>query len=69
MSSVYLFRNRYEYWTFPIQVVTLWISSKPNKEFDMPMTGFQEVLFWYERTKYPPVIGGGDLLVLFRKIH
>ena len=26
-----------------MQVVALWISSKPNKEFDMPMTGSQEV--------------------------
>ena len=33
-----------------MQVVALWISSKPNKEFDMVMTGSQEVLFWYERT-------------------
>ena len=32
-----------------MQVVALWISGKPNKEFDMPMTGSQEVLFWYER--------------------
>ena len=23
---------------------------KPNKEFDLQMTGSQEVLFWYERT-------------------
>ena len=33
-----------------MQVVALWISSKPNKEFDMPMTGSQDVLFWYECT-------------------
>ena len=33
-----------------MRVVALWISSKPNKEFDMLMTGSQEVLFWYERT-------------------
>ena len=32
-----------------MQVVALWISSEPNKEFDMPMAGSQEVLFWYER--------------------
>ena len=24
-------------------MVALWISGKPNKEFDMPMTGSQEV--------------------------
>ena len=33
-----------------MQVVALRISNKPNKEFDMPITGSQEVLFWYERT-------------------
>ena len=31
-----------------MQVVALWISGKPDKEFNMPMTGSQEVLFWYE---------------------
>ena len=31
-------------------MVTLWINTKPNKDFDMSMTGSQEVLFWYERT-------------------
>ena len=25
-----------------MQVVALWISSEPNKEFDMPMAGSQE---------------------------
>ena len=33
-----------------MKVVALWISSKQNKEFDMLMTGSQELLFWYERT-------------------
>ena len=33
-----------------MQVITLWINSKPNKESDMSMTGSQEVLFLYERT-------------------
>ena len=33
-----------------MQVVALWISSKPNKEFDMPMTGSQEFLCWHEPT-------------------
>ena len=32
----------------PVQAVALWISSEPNKEFDMQITGAQEVLFWYE---------------------
>ena len=49
-SSVYLFQNRSEYWTFPVEVVTLWVNRKPNQEFDLQMTGSQEVLFWYERT-------------------
>ena len=35
---------------FPVQVVTLLISSEPNKETDTPMTGSHKVLFWYERT-------------------
>ena len=33
-----------------MQVVAQWISSKPNQEFDMPLTGSQDVLFWYECT-------------------
>ena len=33
-----------------MQVVALWISSKRNKEFDVPMTGSHEAVFWYERT-------------------
>ena len=33
-----------------MQVVALWISSKPNKEFDTPKSDSQEVFFWYERT-------------------
>ena len=49
-SSVYLFQNRSEYWTFPVEAVALWVSRKPNKEFDLQMTASQEVLFWYERT-------------------
>ena len=49
-SSVYLFQNRSEYWTFLVEVVALWVNRKPNKEFDLQMTGSQEVLFWYERT-------------------
>ena len=32
-----------------MKVVALWVSSNPNKEFDKLMTGFQEVLSWYER--------------------
>ena len=35
---------------FPVEAVTLWVNRKPNKEFDLQMTGSQEVLFWYERT-------------------
>ena len=42
-SSVYLFQNRSEYWTFPVEAVALWVNSKPNKEFDLQMTGSQEV--------------------------
>ena len=34
-----------------MQVVALWVSRKPNKEYDLPMTGSQEVLFWHERAK------------------
>ena len=49
-SSVYLFQNRSEYWTFPVEAVALWVNRKPNKEFDLKMTGSQEVLFWYEHT-------------------
>ena len=49
-SSVYLFQNRSEYWTFTVEAVALWVNRKPNKEFDLQMTGSQEVLFWYERT-------------------
>ena len=30
--------------------VALWVNRKPNKEFDLQMTGSQEVLFWYECT-------------------
>ena len=33
-----------------MEVVALWVNRKPNKEFDLQMTGSQEVLFWYERT-------------------
>ena len=53
-SSVYLFQNRSEYWTFPVEAVALWVNWKPNKEFDLQMTGSQEVLFWYERTIISP---------------
>ena len=53
-SSVYLFQNRSEYWTFPVEAVALWVNRKPNKEFDLQMTGSQEVLFWYERTIISP---------------
>ena len=49
-SSVYLFQNRSQYWTFPVEAVVLWVNRKPNKEFDLQMTGSQQVLFWYERT-------------------
>ena len=35
---------------FLVQVVSLWVSRKPSKEFDIPMIGSQEALFWYERT-------------------
>ena len=33
-----------------MEAVALWVNRKPNKEFDVQMTGSQEVLFWYERT-------------------
>ena len=33
-----------------MEAIALWVNRKPNKEFDLQMTGFQEVLFWYERT-------------------
>ena len=33
-----------------METVALWVNRKPNKEFDLQMTGSQEVLFWYERT-------------------
>ena len=49
-SSVYLFQDRSEYWTFPVEAVTLWVNGKPNKELDLQMTGSQDVLFWYEHT-------------------
>ena len=42
-SSVYLFQNRSKYWTFPVEAVALWVNRKPNKEFDLQMTGSQEV--------------------------
>ena len=32
-----------------MEAVALWINRKPDKEFDLQMTGSQEVLFWYER--------------------
>ena len=49
-SNAYLFQNRSEYWTFPVEAVTLWVNRKPNKELILQMTGSQQVLFWYERT-------------------
>ena len=49
-SSVYLFQNRSEYWTFLVDPVGLWVNRKPNKEFDLQITGSPEVLFWYEHT-------------------
>ena len=33
-----------------MEAVALWVNRKPNKEFDLQMTGSQEVLFWYEHT-------------------
>ena len=33
-----------------MEAVALWVNRKLNKEFDLQMTGSQEVLFWYERT-------------------
>ena len=30
-----------------METVALWVNRKPNKEFDLQMTGSQEVLFWY----------------------
>ena len=33
-----------------MEAVALWVNRRPNKEFDLQMTGSQEVLFWYERT-------------------
>ena len=33
-----------------MEAVVLWVNRKPNKEFDLQMTGSQEVLFWYEPT-------------------
>ena len=33
-----------------MEAVALWVNRKSNKEFDLQMTGSQEVLFWYERT-------------------
>ena len=33
-----------------MEAVALWVNRKPNKEFDLQMTGSQEVLFWYKRT-------------------
>ena len=33
-----------------MEAVALWENRKPNKEFDLQMTGSQEVLFWYEHT-------------------
>ena len=33
-----------------MEAVALWVNRKPNKEFDLQMTGSQEVLFWYEGT-------------------
>ena len=54
MSSVYLFQIRSEYWKSPVEAVALWVNRKPNKEFDLQMTGSQEVLFWYERTIISP---------------
>ena len=28
----------------------MWVNRKPNKEFDLQMTGSQDVLFWYHST-------------------
>ena len=36
-----------------MEAVALWVNRKPNKEFDLQMTGSQEVLLWYERTIIP----------------
>ena len=36
-----------------MEEVARWVNRKPNKEFDLPMTGSQKVLFWYERTIEP----------------
>ena len=36
--------------TFSVEAGALWVNRKPNKKFDLQMTGSQEVLFWYERT-------------------
>ena len=33
-----------------MEAVALWVNRKPNKEFDLQITGSQQVLFWYERT-------------------
>ena len=33
-----------------MEAVALGVNRKPNKEFDLQMTGSQDVLFWYERT-------------------
>ena len=38
-----------------MEAVALWVNRKPNKEFDLQMTGSQEVLFWYERTIISPI--------------
>ena len=35
---------------FPVEAVALWVNRKPNKEFDLQMTGSQELLFWYKHT-------------------
>ena len=35
------FRTDPSYWTFPVETVALWVNRKPNKEFDLQMTGSQ----------------------------
>ena len=54
MSSVYLFQNRSEYWTFSVPVVALWIlwmSSKPDN--DRFSRGF--ILVWTHNFNFSPI--------------
>ena len=54
-SSVYLFQNRSEHWMFPVETVALWVNRKPNKEFDLQMTGSQRFYSGTTHNNFSPI--------------